>query len=491
MRGGRLFTEKATDPTQNDSRFVTESHQQVTDLVSVDVESDRLSVAVEPSDVSSWRSFSWSRISQFASSITDQVFTVGGMFLGNIALARTRSKEEYGMFALSYSIFLFISGLYNAAILEPYTIHGSGRYRNHFPDYRQLMWQQNAVICGSLGLLLLITWGVLRMLAPSVASGSFLGLALSVSVLLSALFVRRTLYLLRLPGLAAKFSIISFVTLCGLLLLATRLHVLSGFALYLIAAAALLVGGFCVRQHLPSIASHGEFHILHPGHWWEHWKYARWVLVTAFVYQFTNQAYYWLLASFLSVKEVADLRVLHLLVGPVDQIFVASSLLILPVMAFRYAARMNAELVSLWKVFGLLNVVLTLVYATLIRVLAAPLMHTIYSGRFDDLAALLSILALLPVMMALGNSANVALKSIERPDLVLWAYVASGLTTFVIGIPLVRHGGLRGAIYGMLVSAGIYSASMIVMLWSTTHGDVEQRVFTRTARNYANGRDPR
>ncbi len=59
--------------------------------------------------------------------MADQGFSVGGMFLVHIGLARTQTKEEYGVFALTYSVFTFLAGLHNAAILEAYTIHGSGR----------------------------------------------------------------------------------------------------------------------------------------------------------------------------------------------------------------------------------------------------------------------------------------------------------------------------------------------------------------------------
>src|SRR5690348_3303644 len=60
------------------------------------------------------------RLKPVANSLADQALAVGGVFLANVALARARTKEEYGMFALSYSIFTFVAGLHNALILEPY-----------------------------------------------------------------------------------------------------------------------------------------------------------------------------------------------------------------------------------------------------------------------------------------------------------------------------------------------------------------------------------
>src|ERR1700681_3452254 len=85
--------------------------------------------------------FSWPRLTQLAFSMTDQGLSVGGMFMVNVALARTQTKEEYGTFVLSYSVFTFLAGLHNAAILEPYTVYGSGRYRLHSSAYfRSMAW---------------------------------------------------------------------------------------------------------------------------------------------------------------------------------------------------------------------------------------------------------------------------------------------------------------------------------------------------------------
>ncbi len=75
-------------------------------------------------------SASFLRVRQAGFSIADQALFVGGTFLANVMLARTQTKEEYGMFVLSYSVFTFLTGLHNASILEPYTVYGSGRYCN-------------------------------------------------------------------------------------------------------------------------------------------------------------------------------------------------------------------------------------------------------------------------------------------------------------------------------------------------------------------------
>jgi len=417
---------------------------------------------------------SCSKIRQIGFSLTDQVLAVGGMFLANIALARAQSKEEYGMFALSYSVYTFLTGLHNALILEPYSIHGPGRYREHLSGYSRLMSRSNAGLAGGLTAILLSVWAVLRWRAPGLASRSLLGLALTAGVLLTALFVRRTFYLQRRPDLAAKLSAIFFLSSAALLALGIRSGVLNGFSTFGIVAISWIVAGAFRRKSLPGFSRAGTFSEVTPDHWAEHWKYARWVLATAFVFQLTTQGYYWLVAGFISVKEVAELRAIHILVTPVDQICIALDLLILPLMVLRYASKRHAELVSLWKVFGLLNLSITGAYAVSIWIAGRVVLHSLYAGKFDDMSALLSILVLLPIIMGIGNSVNVALKSMERPDLVFRAYVASGVATFVLGVPLVRYFGLKGAVCGILTSASVYTivmgAGLVVTAGSRLHG---------------------
>jgi O-antigen/teichoic acid export membrane protein len=406
----------------------------------------------------------WSRVRQISSSLTDQGLAVGGMFLANVVLARVQSKQEYGMFALSYSVYTFIAGVHNALILEPYSIHGGGRYHDRFSFYSRHMSRNNAWLGGGLAVTLSCIWLSLRHYEPSLASGSFLGLALAAPVLLSAVFVRRTLYLRRRPDLAARFSGVSFLTLALLLIIATRFGVLGGFSTFIIAAIAWTIAALSLIKELPGVRGGKAFLERTPDHWSEHWKYARWVLATAFIFQLTTQAYYWFLAAFISVKNVAELRAMYMLLGPVDQILIALDLLVLPLMAFKFASREHSGLVTLWKRFGAMTLVLTLAYAVFMWTFGARLMHLLYRGKFDDVSALLATFAILPVIMGIGNTLNVALKSMERPDLVFRSYVASGVTTVLLGIPLVRHFGLLGAVLGMLGSAFVYTSAMVVGL---------------------------
>ena len=412
--------------------------------------------------------------------LTDQCLSVGGMFVVNIALARVRSKEEYGIFALSYSLLTFLTGLHNAAILEAYTIYGSGRYHQRFVGYRRLLWRSHLWLLGALSAFLLAAWQGLRWWHSPLASPSLLGMALTCGVLLSVSFVRRTFYMRRRPDLAARFSAVFFVSCMGLLALAIRSERLNGFSAFLIVALSWsLAGLFIVRDHPPREPSAredsdaredskgtGPAHAVdflreQPGYWRDHWNYSRWVLVTALVFQFTAQAYFWAVAALLSVPDVAELRALYNLALPVDQIAVAITFLVMPQMALHYAALEFGQLRHLWRQCASLYLGISLAFALVVGAASLPLLHAMYGGKFDSAAPLLRWYALLPVVMAVGNATNAAMKSMEKPQAVFYAYLASGAATLVFGIPLIVRFGLAGAMYGMLLSAASYTAALM------------------------------
>jgi O-antigen/teichoic acid export membrane protein len=430
-----------------------------------------------------------SRLTKSAYSLADQALAVGAMFLVNLVLARSESKEDYGMFALSYSGLTFLTGLHNATIVEPFTVYGAGRYRARFPQYFRMMVWSNAVVGLGLTALALGLWLLLRAIAPSLASRALLGLGLSVGVLLSGIFLRRVFYLQRQAALAAITSAAFFATVAAGLWLVSKTRILDSLSAFLILAAGWVVAGAVVAQRLPWRRlpwrglpwqrlpfknTNQSFLDAEPGYWREHWKYARWVLITALIFQFSNQGYYWLVAGLISVKEVAGLKAMSLIIAPADQCFIALNSLVLPVLAAHYAAARTRSLLSAWKWYAVAIVAVTAGFALLVGGFGRAIVHTLYAGRYDEVAPLLALLALQPLLFGIGNTMNTALKAAEAPKIVFWAYLTSGAATFFLGVPLIIHWGLRGAVYGMLLSGASYSAAMATGFVATFRRELRQ-----------------
>jgi O-antigen/teichoic acid export membrane protein len=417
------------------------------------------------------------RLGKLGYSSADQVLAIGGMFVVNLALARARSKDEYGIFTLSYSVFTLLAGLHSAAILEPYTIYGAGRYRGSFREYAGFLWRRNGWLAMDLTALLVSLWAVLHWLHPAFASYSLLGLAMTAGVLLSAAFLRRTFYIRRRPDLALRFSAAFFVSCMGLLALSMRFGLLNGLSAFVIAAVGWVIATLFVAAEYPGRNGNedaSDFLQRIPGYWSEHWKYSRWALITALVFQFTAQAYFWVVAIFLSLKDVAQLRAMYNLTQPVEQGFVAITLLVLPQMAAHFAAGESEKLRQMWRQCSFVFFGLSSVFALVVGLESLRLLHLVYGGKFDEGGSLLRWYVMLPVVMGLGHAANAALKATERPKAVFYAYVTSGATTFLLGIPLVIRWGLRGAVFGMLLSGVSYAVVLTFSFYKVSRSQMAE-----------------
>src|SRR5450631_800039 len=217
-------------------------------------------------------------------------------------------------------------------------------------------------------------------------------MGLTVGILLSGTFLRRVFYLQRQPAFAAQASFISFVTVACTLWLVAKAHLLNGFSVFVILALGWVAAGAGLRSKLALGSSGPSFLDSELGYWSEHWRYSKWVLATAFVFQLTTQGYYWIVAGFLSVKQVAELRVMQMLVTPVDQVFIALSFLVMPALAARYSTNRMRDYLSLAKHYGALVAGTTAVFALTVRLVGKPVMHGLYAGKFDDLTPMLYVL---------------------------------------------------------------------------------------------------
>ena len=428
-----------------------------------------MSPASRWSDLLTAVSFTKERMKQFALGLTDQGLSVGGMFLVNVALARAQTKEQYGMFALSYSIYTFLAGLHNAAVLEPFTVYASGRYQDRFTTYLRLMMRSNVLAGLTLSAGLLLTCLLFLWAAPSLLSAPLLGLSLTVLFILTGSFLRRSFYVIRRPALAAGTSLVFFTAVASLLWLAAKTHELNGFSVFLILALGWVIAGLAFVRKLPLGKLEGTFLHSEPHYWREHWAYTRWVLATAFVFQFMHQGYYWLVAGFLSVKEVGELKAMYVLIAPVEQIMISLSFLFLPALAAKYVAQNMDAFLAFWKRYALLMVGLTMMFAIGVRFVGSQVIHLLYAGKFDELAPMLFLLGLVPLLMGIGNTMSDAIRAAEKPRLVFYAYVSSALATFLLGLPLVSYFGLRGAAYGMLVSAAAYTGTLALVFRLSVH----------------------
>ena len=396
-------------------------------------------------------------------SIGDQALVSGANFALNLALARWLSVDEYGGFAVIYSLFLFISGFHNALVLEPMNVLGASRAGDSLPGYfGSLVWIQ-------IGILLLFS--CLLTAAISLASlhdalaEPMLGLALTFPALLLYWFLRQACYLKTRPacafcgGLAFAACVVTGLALLHATESATAFNGFIVLGLSSVTASAVLWRLLSSIDSAPSLRGPGQICAV----LLEHWSYGRWVLGSALVYGLGNFFYVPLVSALGSLSQAGALRAVQNLIAPVQQLLTAFNLLWLP-----WAARqaMTADKPALQRalltILGLMTGV-TVVYAVLLVSFSELLISILYgNGTYDPYRWIIPYFGFAVVIGAVNNGLILSLKSLSRPDQVLLSQIISAVLTLTAGTFLVWQFGIPGVAFGSILS-GIASS---LFLWN-------------------------
>lgn len=400
----------------------------------------------------------------FILSLLDQVLIAGTMFIVNIVFARTQDKETYGIIVLSFSILTFMMGIQNAFILEPYSVFGSGKYGLVHEDYFAYMFKRQLKVNLILTVLALIAVLLLYVFIPRLCDSSMYGLIFSLSFILTGQFIRRKFYILRKSDKAFIMSLIYSITTLLLLYVLFITKNLTGLLIFMILGFAWLVAIIFILRNEQSIFRSSNFIINHPEYAREHWNYSKWVLMTALIFQVSSQGYYWILIGILSSSNVADYRSAQNLIAPIDQLLIAISMVLLPILSSH--SQNISKFNSIMKKRMVVTIAIIFFYGIIVILFGKQFLNLIYNGKYDNSYGIMIILCAAIGISAVGNIYNDGLKAKENSKSVFWGYMFGAITTGIIGIPLVKYYGVVGAAYGACCSAGAYSISLIYSFYS-------------------------
>ena len=67
--------------------------------------------------------------------VLDQGLVSGSNFVIGVLLARSLGPEQYGSYALAFSIFLFLAAFHQNLVLSPLSVFGPSQYSQRTRDY--------------------------------------------------------------------------------------------------------------------------------------------------------------------------------------------------------------------------------------------------------------------------------------------------------------------------------------------------------------------
>ena len=389
----------------------------------------------------------------------------GSNFLLGILLARWMVPEQYGAYALVFSIFILVSFLYQALLLEPLSVFSGTTYSKNLRGYLNsnfwLHWGVSAVICvlmGATAIAAKLWWH-----SPASAM-AFAGMTAATPFILIHALGRRSFYLKLSPGPAAFGSSFYCVLVVSGSFLVYKLGWLSAFSAFLVMGIAALVGGVIMVFQLnaklePATA---EMHLRET--WKKHWNYGKWALGTCIVGWIPTYVYIPLVSRIFGLAVTAELRALMNLGGPVLQSYAALSMLFLP-----YAARVQGEegrrgSTALTRKLTALFVAGAIAYWMVLIPLRRPLFNLLYAGKYMDASSLLPLFAAETVIWSAALGPAIMLRALEYPRSLFFANGAASVVAVVFGIPATRYFGLHGVIWSMVLANVLYVAVAFILL---------------------------
>ena len=389
----------------------------------------------------------------------------GSNFLLGILLARWMVPEQYGAYALAFSIFILITFLYQALVLEPLSVFSGTTYSKNLRGYIKsnvwLHWGVSAVIC----VLMAATAIAAKFWWHSPVSAlAFAGMTAATPFILIHALGRRSFYLKLSPGPSAfGSSFYCFLVVSGSFLV-YKLGWLSAFSAFLVMGFAALVGGVVMFFQLNSKLEPATAQMHLHETWKKHWHYGKWALGTCIVGWIPTYVYIPLVSKFSGLAVTAELRALMNLGGPVLQTYAALSMLFLP-----YAARVQGESgrqrsTTLTRKLTALFVAGAIAYWMVLIPLRRPLFNLLYAGKYTDASSLLPLFAAETVIWSAALGPAIMLRAMEYPRSLFFANGAASVVAIVVGVPATRYFGLRGVVWSMVLAQVLYVAVAFVLL---------------------------
>ena len=409
--------------------------------------------------------------------IVDQGLISGSNFLLGILLARWLVPEQYGAYALAFSVFLLLSFLYHSLLLEPMAVFSGSAYSRSLRGYlKSLIWIHLSITVVSL-VVLGTSAGVAFIRAePGGLPGALLGVTLASPCILLFWLARRAYYMQLAPARAASGALLYCILLVGGLYLLYKFERLSPFTAYLLMATGALVTASYLLLHLRRTLPGIEAGPTSRQAWNRHWDYGRWALASAIATWIPYYMYYPLLTSFFGMTQAGQLRALMNFALPLEQTFTALSSLFLP-----YAARVQeregrASAGPLTRRITLLYIVGAVAYWAVFIPFKGTAFHFLYAGKYSEVAYLIPYVALETTLWSAAFGPAIVLRAMESPASIFYARIVSSVLSLAVGVPLTWAYGLWGVMLGIVLA----NAAAFVMTMYLLRGKIAENHQART-----------
>ena len=388
-------------------------------------------------------------------SVMDQGLVSGSNFLLNVMLARWLSPEEYGAYALGFSIFLLITAVYQSLVLEPMAVLGPILFPDRLKCYLgALLRGQSMVVFVLAGILAGAAIVIGPLYGKATLGNTLAGLALAAPAIWLFWLVRGACYLRASLVIAVQGAALYSGLLLGGIALVHHLRTLNGFMAFLImGAASAVVSAHLLRMLAPEWRTKGN-----PGPWevaCEHWRFGRWELARTGLDWAGENISYALTAAFLGMREVGELKAIITLFLPLSHVLTALRRLILPHLSS--VSRGQGDFRTSVNTVHLLAFALGTTNYLVLLLFGDTVFRLVYGGKFMEVAWLLPWAAIAQVIATPINGFDMGLRALRSPAMVFTTSAAGATASTGLYIIGTRLYGLPGTIAASIGAGAIYT----------------------------------
>jgi O-antigen/teichoic acid export membrane protein len=399
--------------------------------------------------------------------VVDQgLFSITG-FVSMLLLARWMSPAVFGVFSTLQSVGQLAAGPYFSLLIGPMSVLGPSVFARSPTSYERTL--RIAHVGLSFGFAVLVVPILWFTLGPSTPGLPALAAAFVLLLPLSfvPIFVRRHSYNKRQIRAAATVSCLYFMTSLSSLLVLKLLGLLSSISAWVASAACGAAASSTVFTSMGREGSLPEQNLPAFSVIREHWAFGRWDLIGGALFLAAQQLPVVAMTRWFGPGSAGALRALMLVATPVLLLALSASSAVLPVIAAAEARgdRSRAPFIAFMTTLGLTGV--AVVYWLAAYLFAAPAINLLYGGKYGEDAWLAPLLALQCVVYIAGTGCDLHMRAALWPKAVaVYApvmFLVSAVNTWV----LVRHMGLVGAVYTLLImnTAGSVTKLAIYGWW--------------------------
>jgi len=386
--------------------------------------------------------------------IIDQCIVSGVTFLTGIILARSLKVAEFGIFVLAYSILLFTNNVQISLVTGPMMVLSAPLKNEKLRQYITSTGVSQLFLSALIAILILFISNSWRIFSPATelpAVGNVL--AFTIFCFQSQQFFRRTLFSrMDLAGGLLNDTISYGLQITGILILLYIDQLSACNALYIIAisaAIAVIIGSVQCKKFLTKDMSGFKQTIM------KNWNHGRWLLGSSLSQWICYQSYFFITAFFLGTVGPAILKACQNIIAP-THIVLQSLENIIPSTASRKFTEGGMPVLRKFLNEASINILALIIpYCLFVSIFAERFLKLFYQNLYKDYGIIVVLIAIQYIIDSLNREYMFGLRVLDKPHKIFLSFFYASIVTVIISIPLVKFFGVKGSVFGLIISVAI------------------------------------